>query len=215
VEGLIASGVREGAKLLLDGRGVKVPGFEKGNFVGPTVLADVTPSMECYREEIFGPALVCLQAKTLDEAMTVRPCEPACASRWGLTWEGGRQIINNNPYGNGTAIFTSSGATARKFQHGIDVGQVGINVAIPVPLPMFSFTGSRASCRSQLHFYGKQVRRRCAWRRGWWLTRRHRASSSTHRPRRSRRCGARRTCRRAAPTSTCPSTRSKRGCPLL
>ena len=81
--------------------------------------------------------LVCLEAETLDEAM---------------------QLINNNPYGNGTAIFTQSGATARRFQHAIDVGQVGINVAIPVPLPMFSFTGSRGSYRGQLHFYGKQVR---------------------------------------------------------
>jgi len=91
--------------------------------------------MTCYTEEIFGPVLVCMEADSLDEAMT---------------------IINNNQYGNGTAIFTQSGATARKFQHEIDVGQVGINVAIPVPLPMFSFTGSRASHRGQLHFYGKQ-----------------------------------------------------------
>eukprot|EP00698_Gefionella_okellyi_P013677 TRINITY_DN3763_c0_g1_i1.p1 TRINITY_DN3763_c0_g1~~TRINITY_DN3763_c0_g1_i1.p1 ORF type:complete len:705 (-),score=165.84 TRINITY_DN3763_c0_g1_i1:76-2190(-) len=132
---IVNAGVKEGAKLVLDGRNAKVPGYEKGNFVGPTVLSEVTPSMTCYKEEIFGPVLVAMNADSLDEAMTV---------------------INNNPYGNGTAIFTQDGATARKFQHGIDVGQVGINVPIPVPLPMFSFTGSRASYRGQLHFYGKQ-----------------------------------------------------------
>lgn len=135
VESLIESGVQQGAQLLLDGRGVKVPGFEKGNFVGPTVLADVKTHMDCYKEEIFGPVLVAMTADSLEEAT---------------------QIINNNPYGNGTAIFTKSGATARHFQHTVDAGQVGINVPIPVPLPMFSFTGSRASHRGQLHFYGKQ-----------------------------------------------------------
>lgn len=134
VESLIQSGVDEGATLLLDGRGVKVPGFEKGNFVGPTILTNVTPSMKCYQEEIFGPVLVCLTANTLDDAI---------------------QIINNNPYGNGTAIFTNNGATARKFQNEVDAGQIGINVPIPVPLPMFSFTGSRGSFFGDLNFYGK------------------------------------------------------------
>ncbi|KJE91741.1 methylmalonate-semialdehyde dehydrogenase [Capsaspora owczarzaki ATCC 30864] len=131
---LIQSGVDEGAKLLLDGRDVTVPGFEKGNFVGPTILADVTPSMKCYKEEIFGPVLVCLSAETLDDAI---------------------QIINNNPYGNGTAIFTNNGAIARKFTNEVDAGQIGINVPIPVPLPMFSFTGSRKSFFGDLNFYGK------------------------------------------------------------
>ncbi|XP_062504413.1 probable methylmalonate-semialdehyde/malonate-semialdehyde dehydrogenase [acylating], mitochondrial [Corticium candelabrum] len=132
---LVQSGVDQGAKLELDGRDIVVPGFEKGNFVGPTVLADVKPDMRCYTEEIFGPVLVALSVDTLDEAV---------------------ELINNNPYGNGTAIFTTSGATARKFQNDIDVGQVGINVPIPVPLPMFSFTGSRASFRGDANFYGKQ-----------------------------------------------------------
>uniref|UniRef100_A0A0A9WWI5 Probable methylmalonate-semialdehyde/malonate-semialdehyde dehydrogenase [acylating], mitochondrial n=1 Tax=Lygus hesperus TaxID=30085 RepID=A0A0A9WWI5_LYGHE len=135
IEELIQSGVDEGAELLLDGRNLKVPGYEKGNFVGPTILTNVKPSMRCYREEIFGPVLVCLYADTLDEAI---------------------EIINNNPYGNGTAIFTNNGATARKFVHEIDCGQVGVNVPIPVPLPMFSFTGSRGSFRGDTHFYGKQ-----------------------------------------------------------
>ncbi|GAM27336.1 hypothetical protein SAMD00019534_105110 [Acytostelium subglobosum LB1] len=133
---LIQVGVDEGAKLLLDGRNVKVPEkYSKGNFVGPTVLSDVTPNMTCYKEEIFGPVLVCLKVDTLDEAI---------------------KMINANPYGNGTAIFTSSGAAARKYQYEIDVGQVGINLPIPVPLPFFSFTGSRASFVGGSHFYGKQ-----------------------------------------------------------
>jgi len=90
--------------------------------------------MEIYREEVFGPVLITLEVNTLDEAI---------------------QIINQNQYGNGTAIFTRSGAAARKFQHEVDVGQIGINVPIPVPLPFFSFTGSRASIRGDLNFYGK------------------------------------------------------------
>jgi malonate-semialdehyde dehydrogenase (acetylating)/methylmalonate-semialdehyde dehydrogenase len=134
VERLIQSGVTQGAHLALDGRGIVVKGFEKGNFVGPTILADVKPDMECYKEEIFGPVLVCLAVKNVDEAI---------------------ELINKNPYGNGTAIFTRSGAVARKFQHEIDVGQVGINLGIPVPLPMFSFTGSRGSFVGANNFYGK------------------------------------------------------------
>jgi len=131
---LIQSGVDEGAKLVLDGRNITVPGYEKGNFLGPTILSDVTPNMKVYQEEIFGPVLICLKANTLDDAI---------------------QLINNNPYGNGTAIFTTSGAAARKYQHEIDVGQVGVNVPIPVPLPFFSFTGSRKSFIGSTHFYGK------------------------------------------------------------
>ncbi|KAI8810544.1 Aldehyde/histidinol dehydrogenase [Cladochytrium replicatum] len=134
VEELIQSGVDEGATLLLDGRGIKPAGFAEGNFVGPTILSNVKPHMRVYKEEIFGPVLVCLEVDTLDEAV---------------------ELINKNPYGNGTAIFTNSGSTARKFQEEIDVGQVGINVPIPVPLPMFSFTGSRGSIVGDLNFYGK------------------------------------------------------------
>lgn len=135
IHDLIQSGVDEGAKIVLDGRDIKVEGFEKGNFVGPTILINVQPHMKCYTEEIFGPVLVCLTAETLDDAI---------------------YIINKNPYGNGTAIFTTNGATARKFVNEIDVGQVGVNVPIPVPLPMFSFTGSRGSFWGSEHFYGKQ-----------------------------------------------------------
>ena len=132
---LIESGAKEGAQVLLDGRDITVPGYEAGNFIGPSVIHGVKPEMECYKEEIFGPVLCSMEVDTLDDAI---------------------ELINNNPYGNGTAIFTSNGATARKYSNEIDVGQIGINVPIPVPLPMFSFTGSRGSFRGDSHFYGKQ-----------------------------------------------------------
>jgi malonate-semialdehyde dehydrogenase (acetylating)/methylmalonate-semialdehyde dehydrogenase len=135
VEQLIQAGAEDGAKILLDGRGVVVPGYEKGNFVGPTIVHGVDKNNRAYTNEIFGPVLVSLAVNTLEEAIA---------------------FTNASPYGNGCAIFTQSGAVARKYQHEIDVGQVGINVPIPVPLPMFSFTGSRASIRGDVHFYGKQ-----------------------------------------------------------
>ncbi len=137
VEGLIASGVEQGAKLELDGRqpSLKV-GSNDGNFVGPTIFSGVKPGMKIYDQEIFGPVLTLVGADTLDQAI---------------------EIINGNPNGNGTAIFTQSGAAARKFQEDIDVGQVGINVPIPVPVPLFSFTGSRGSKLGDLGPYGKQV----------------------------------------------------------
>ncbi|WP_275629599.1 CoA-acylating methylmalonate-semialdehyde dehydrogenase [Pseudomonas sp. 273] len=136
VSGLIERGVNEGAELVLDGRKPEVSGYSKGNFVGPTIFSGVTPEMSIYKEEIFGPVLCVMHAATLDEAI---------------------ELINANPNGNGTAIFTRSGAAARHFQEEIDVGQVGINVPIPVPVPMFSFTGSRASKLGDLGPYGKQV----------------------------------------------------------
>lgn len=136
VSGLIERGVNEGASLALDGRNPAVAGYDKGNFVGPTIFDRVTPGMSIYREEIFGPVLCVVHAATLDDAIA---------------------LINANPNGNGTAIFTRSGAAARHFQEEIDVGQVGINVPIPVPVPMFSFTGSRASKLGDLGPYGKQV----------------------------------------------------------
>jgi malonate-semialdehyde dehydrogenase (acetylating) / methylmalonate-semialdehyde dehydrogenase len=133
---LVEDGIQEGAKLELDGRGVKVPGYEQGNFIGPTIFSSVTPAMKIYTTEIFGPVMVIVSVKTLDEAIA---------------------LINNNPFGNGTGIFTQSGAAARKFQSEIDVGQVGINVPIPVPVPFFSFTGSRGSKLGDLGPYGKQA----------------------------------------------------------
>ncbi|EEE66713.1 hypothetical protein OsJ_23385 [Oryza sativa Japonica Group] len=131
---LIQSGADNGARVLLDGRDIVVPNFENGNFVGPTLLADVKSEMECYKEEIFGPVLLLMKAESLDDAI---------------------QIVNRNKYGNGASIFTTSGVSARKFQTDIEAGQVGINVPIPVPLPFFSFTGSKASFAGDLNFYGK------------------------------------------------------------
>jgi len=136
VESLVAQGLEDGAELVLDGRGINVPGSEQGNFIGPTIFSKVRPGHAVYDHECFGPVLSVMQADTLEEAIA---------------------IINANPNGNGTAIFTQSGAAARKFQEDIDVGQVGINVPIPVPVPLFSFSGSRASKLGDLGPYGKQV----------------------------------------------------------
>lgn len=134
-EDIIAKSIEQGAQCLLDGRGAVVPGYEAGNFVGPTILAGCNTDNIAYTQEIFGPVMTCLEAESLEEAIA---------------------ITNANPYGNGCSIFTTSGAAARKYQNEIDVGQVGINVPIPVPLPFFSFTGSRDSIRGDLHFYGKE-----------------------------------------------------------
>ncbi len=136
IEGLIQQGVEEGCKLELDGRNPKVEGFPNGNFIGPTIFSGVKANHAVYQEEIFGPVLVIVSVDTLDEAIA---------------------LTNANPYGNGTGIFTQSGAAARKFQNEIDVGQVGINVPVPVPVPYFSFTGSRGSKLGDLGPYGKQV----------------------------------------------------------
>lgn len=133
---LIDQGEKEGAKLLLDGRNCKVDGYPNGNFVGPTLFDGVTTEMSVYKEEIFGPVLCLMKADNLSQAI---------------------ELINKSPYGNGTSIFTSSGAAARKFQHEIEVGQVGINIPIPVPLPFFSFTGWKGSFYGDLHAYGKQA----------------------------------------------------------
>lgn len=98
--------------------------YATGNFIGPTIIAGVKPHMKCYQEEIFGPVLVLLEATDLDDALS---------------------IINSNPFGNGCAVFTGSGHSARKFENEVQVGMVGINVPIPVPLPFFSFSGWRRS----------------------------------------------------------------------
>jgi malonate-semialdehyde dehydrogenase (acetylating)/methylmalonate-semialdehyde dehydrogenase len=133
---LIAQGKKEGATCLLDGSECSVEGFPDGNWVGPTMFADVTADMAIYREEIFGPVLCAMRVETLDDALA---------------------LINANPNGNGTSIFTRSGGAARKYQHEVAVGQVGVNIPIPVPLPFFSFTGWRGSFRGDLHPYGKQA----------------------------------------------------------
>ncbi|KAF0332328.1 Methylmalonate-semialdehyde dehydrogenase [Colletotrichum sp. SAR11_59] len=136
IESLIQSAEDEGATILLDGRGFKPAKYPNGNWVAPTIISNVTPNMKCYTEEIFGPVLVCLNVETLDDAIA---------------------LINKNEYGNGTAIFTRSGATGETFRRNIEAGQIGINVPIPVPLPMFSFTGNKKSIAGggANTFYGK------------------------------------------------------------
>tara|TARA_R110000868_G_scaffold148293_4_gene370035 strand:+ start:910 stop:2415 length:1506 start_codon:yes stop_codon:yes gene_type:complete len=133
---LIQQGKDQGADCLVDGSAFSLPGYEAGNWVGPTVFSNVDESMAIYQQEIFGPVLCCMAVDTLEEAIA---------------------LVNRNPYGNGTSIFTNSGGAARKYQHEIEVGQVGINVPIPVPLPFFSFTGWKNSFYGDLHAYGKQA----------------------------------------------------------
>ena len=135
IVGLIGGGVEQGAELAVDGRDLVVDGHEDGFWVGPTVLDRVTPTMDVYTEEIFGPVLSVLRADTVDEAIA---------------------IINANPYGNGTAIFTSSGETARRFQRGVHVGMIGINVPIPVPMAYYSFGGWKDSLFGDKHVHGPE-----------------------------------------------------------
>jgi malonate-semialdehyde dehydrogenase (acetylating)/methylmalonate-semialdehyde dehydrogenase len=124
-----------GAAMVVDGRGLVVPGHEDGFWVGPTVIDHVKTEMSAYKEEIFGPVLVVVRVEDLDE---------------------GIKLINANPYGNGTAIFTSSGAAARKFQRSVDVGMIGINVPLPVPVAYYSFGGWKASLFGDKHIYGPE-----------------------------------------------------------
>ncbi len=133
---LIEKGKEEGARCVLDGSGFTHPDMPDGNWVGSTLFADVTTDMTIYKEEIFGPVLLAMHVDTLEEAV---------------------ELVNNNPYGNGTSLFTNSGGAARYYQHHIEVGQVGINVPIPVPLPFFSFTGWKLSFYGDQHAYGKQA----------------------------------------------------------
>jgi len=131
--GYIDAGVAQGAALVVDGRTLSVAGHERGFFVGPTLFDHVGPQMTIYQDEIFGPVLVVLRATSLEEAI---------------------HIINANPYGNGTAIFTRSGAAARIFEHEVEVGMIGINVPIPVPMAFYSFGGWKASLFGDLHVHG-------------------------------------------------------------
>jgi malonate-semialdehyde dehydrogenase (acetylating) / methylmalonate-semialdehyde dehydrogenase len=135
VRGYVDAGVKEGAALVLDGRALEVPGHEAGFFLGPCLFDRVTPGMTIYKEEIFGPVLVVVRVDTFDEAL---------------------DLVNRNPYGNGTAIFTSSGPAAARFDEEVDVGMVGVNVAIPVPMAFLSFGGWKQSLFGDLHVYGME-----------------------------------------------------------
>lgn len=135
IVGLIDAGERQGGLVTVDGRGLVVPGHEDGFFVGPTVIDGVTPQMDCYTEEIFGPVLSVLRSDDVDEAIA---------------------LVNANPYGNGTAIFTSSGEAARRFQRGVKVGMIGVNVPVPVPMAYYSFGGWKDSLFGDKHVHGPE-----------------------------------------------------------
>jgi malonate-semialdehyde dehydrogenase (acetylating)/methylmalonate-semialdehyde dehydrogenase len=133
IVGLIDRGVAEGATLVVDGRKPKVAGHDGGFFVGPTLFDDTTPTMAIYQQEIFGPVLVIVRTDSLEEAIA---------------------LINANPYANGAALFTRSGYAARRFQQQVEVGMIGINVPIPVPMAFYSFGGWRNSLFGDLHVHG-------------------------------------------------------------
>jgi malonate-semialdehyde dehydrogenase (acetylating)/methylmalonate-semialdehyde dehydrogenase len=135
IESYIALGVEEGAKLVVDGRGFTIAGHESGFFTGATLFDHVTPAMRIYQEEIFGPVLVCVRAKDFAHAV---------------------QFVNDHEYGNGVACFTSDGNVAREFARRIQVGMVGINVPIPVPMAWHGFGGWKRSLFGDMHAYGEE-----------------------------------------------------------
>jgi malonate-semialdehyde dehydrogenase (acetylating)/methylmalonate-semialdehyde dehydrogenase len=131
----VATGVAEGATLVADGRTITVNGGGEGFFLGPCLFDHVRPEMTIYQDEIFGPVLSVVRVNTYEEA---------------------RDLINANPYANGVAIFTRDGAEARRFQHEIEVGMVGINVPIPVPMAYYSFGGWKQSLFGDVHMHGEE-----------------------------------------------------------
>ncbi|NEX63543.1 CoA-acylating methylmalonate-semialdehyde dehydrogenase [Noviherbaspirillum galbum] len=135
IEGYIEQGVSAGAKLLVDGRGLSVPGHEKGFFLGGTLFDHVTPEMTIYKEEIFGPVLCVVRVPDFASAV---------------------KLINSHEFGNGVSLFTSDGNTAREFSRRIEVGMVGVNVPIPVPMAWHSFGGWKRSLFGDTHAYGEE-----------------------------------------------------------
>jgi malonate-semialdehyde dehydrogenase (acetylating) / methylmalonate-semialdehyde dehydrogenase len=135
VAGYVAAGVAEGAALVVDGRELTVAGHDGGYFLGPCLFDHVTPAMRVYRDEIFGPVLAVLRVETFDEAL---------------------ELVNRNPYGNGSAIFTRDGGAARLFQNRVTTGMVGINVPIPVPMAYHSFGGWKSSLFGDLRVHGTE-----------------------------------------------------------
>ncbi len=136
IESLIAKGEQEGAKVVVDGRGYQLQGYEDGYWLGGTLLDDITPDMTVYREEIFGPVLSVLRADSYDQAVS---------------------LINDHEYGNGTALFTRDGDAARDFANRIQVGMVGVNVPIPVPVAYHSFGGWKRSIFGAHGIYGPEA----------------------------------------------------------
>ncbi len=135
IEGYIATGVEEGATLVVDGRGLTVPGLEGGFFTGGTLFDHVTPAMRIYREEIFGPVLVCVRVPDFASAL---------------------DLINSHEFGNGVSIYTSDGGIAREFSRKVQVGMVGVNVPIPVPMAWHGFGGWKKSLFGDMHAYGEE-----------------------------------------------------------
>jgi malonate-semialdehyde dehydrogenase (acetylating)/methylmalonate-semialdehyde dehydrogenase len=135
VEDYIRMGAEEGADLLMDGRGFELQGYEDGFFVGPTIFDNVKPGMKTYEEEIFGPVLQVVRAETLEEAA---------------------RLPSEHQYGNGVAIFTSNGGAAREFAAQVNVGMVGINVPIPVPVSYHTFGGWKRSAFGDTNQYGTE-----------------------------------------------------------
>lgn len=133
VASYVEAGEKQGAKVVVDGRGVKVDGEANGFWLGPTLLDNVTTDMSVYTDEIFGPVLSVIRVKSYEEAL---------------------KMVNDHPYGNGTAIFTNDGGAARRYQSEVEVGMVGINVPIPVPMAYFSFGGWKASLFGDTHAHG-------------------------------------------------------------
>ncbi|MDP1898858.1 MAG: CoA-acylating methylmalonate-semialdehyde dehydrogenase [Rubrivivax sp.] len=135
IENYIGIGVQEGATLVVDGRGCQVAGFEQGFFTGGTLFDHVTPAMRIYKEEIFGPVLVCMRVAHFAQAL---------------------QLVNDHEFGNGVACFTSDGGVAREFARRVQVGMVGINVPIPVPMAWHGFGGWKKSLFGDTHAYGEE-----------------------------------------------------------
>ena len=135
IEKYIGVGVQEGAQLVVDGRGHRVKGFEGGFFTGGTLFDHVTPTMRIYKEEIFGPVLACVRVPDMARAL---------------------QLINDHEFGNGVACFTSDGGVAREFARRVQVGMVGINVPIPVPMAWHGFGGWKRSLFGDMHAYGEE-----------------------------------------------------------
>jgi malonate-semialdehyde dehydrogenase (acetylating)/methylmalonate-semialdehyde dehydrogenase len=135
VAGYVAAGVESGAELVVDGRAGEFDGADDGFWLGPTLFDKVTPEMSIYTDEIFGPVLSVLRTPSYDAAL---------------------ELVNSNPYGNGTAIFTNDGGAARRFQTEVEVGMVGINVPIPVPMSYYSFGGWKNSLFGDTHAHGTE-----------------------------------------------------------
>jgi malonate-semialdehyde dehydrogenase (acetylating)/methylmalonate-semialdehyde dehydrogenase len=133
VAGYLDAGVEEGATLVVDGRSVEPAGGAEGYWLGPTLFDHVTPEMSIYADEIFGPVLSVVRAASYDEALG---------------------LVNANPYGNGTAVFTNDGGAARRYQNEVEVGMVGVNVPIPVPMAYYSFGGWKSSLFGDTHAHG-------------------------------------------------------------